>query len=262
MLTRLNRLILIGLACLGLALASSVATRTQGIAVPNTFSDNTVADADEVNANFAALASAALNRAAGVLSGALNLNGQNLTGAATATGAWNYTAAGTAIAVTNNQTIGGTLAVTGASTLGSLGVTNNTTVGGTLGVTGASTLAALTATTAALSSDAGASPTLRTFYRDTAPVAWARVTGGNPPTIADDYNVTSLTRNGAGDITVTLATAVSTATYACDVTAVNGATPSGGWVHTIAAGSVRVMTYQTNFGTLADINFSVLCFGE
>lgn len=65
----------------------------QGITIPNTFTNDTTADAPQVNANFAALAANALNRNGGTLGGALNLNGQTLTGAATASGAWTFSAA-------------------------------------------------------------------------------------------------------------------------------------------------------------------------
>jgi hypothetical protein len=43
----------------------------QGIVIPNTFTNDTVADANEVNANFAALAADALNRTSGTMSGTL-----------------------------------------------------------------------------------------------------------------------------------------------------------------------------------------------
>lgn len=67
--------------------------RAQGIGIPNTFVNLTTADADQVNANFAALAANALNRNGGILGGTLNLNGQTLSGAAAPTGAWTFTTA-------------------------------------------------------------------------------------------------------------------------------------------------------------------------
>lgn len=53
----------------GLVVCWPVLAAAQGITIPNTFTNDTVADADQVNANFNALAANALNRAAGVLSG-------------------------------------------------------------------------------------------------------------------------------------------------------------------------------------------------
>ncbi len=84
--TRKESLLMLLATLVGLLLYWGAEGRSQGIAIPNTFTNNTIADADEVNANFAALAANALNRNAGTLGGALNLNGQNLTGAATFTG--------------------------------------------------------------------------------------------------------------------------------------------------------------------------------
>lgn len=46
--------------------------RGQSISVPNTFTNGTTADANQVNANFTALANGALNRAAGTMTGTLN----------------------------------------------------------------------------------------------------------------------------------------------------------------------------------------------
>jgi hypothetical protein len=54
-----------------MAAALATALHSQGIAVPNTFVNGTVADATQVNANFAALASSALNRNAGTMLGTL-----------------------------------------------------------------------------------------------------------------------------------------------------------------------------------------------
>lgn len=60
-------------ALVGLAiLVASAIVVGQSITIPNTFTNNTVADAPQVNANFAALASNALNRNAGTMLGTLN----------------------------------------------------------------------------------------------------------------------------------------------------------------------------------------------
>lgn len=77
-------------ACFALALGFGLAQTfapAQGITIPNTFTNDTIADAPQVNANFAALAANALNRNGGTLGGTLNLNGQTLSGAATFSGA-------------------------------------------------------------------------------------------------------------------------------------------------------------------------------
>lgn len=58
-------------AALAVLLGTSlgVVLRSQDITIPNTFTNDTVADAPQVNANFASVSANALNRAAGVFSG-------------------------------------------------------------------------------------------------------------------------------------------------------------------------------------------------
>lgn len=59
-----------GLLVAGLALGlGAITIAGQSITIPNTFTNGTVADATQVNANFNALSANALNRAAGVFSG-------------------------------------------------------------------------------------------------------------------------------------------------------------------------------------------------
>lgn len=411
-----------------LALAQTSAF-AQGITIPNTFTNNTVADADQVNANFAALAANALNRNAGTLGGTLNLNGQTLSGAATASGAWTFSST---VAHNGVVTMGANLLFSADNTqdIGASGATRprdfflgrNAAIGGTLGVTGATTLAALSATTGAFSgaltgvaatftnsgnaltfnsggaaagiiatghnllvrsnfdvvvqvdvdnngsnifaiqggtggnlftvdetgqvnttsaligeatnweithsgtgytrlrsngityldlddnaNDANAclhtrngtdgdvlkvcedgtttltdlqlngssiqtgsaevqgiapaSPDKETIYADSMVKAWASVANNGSATLTDDYNVASVTRNGVGDVTVTFATALASANYACSVTPEGGTFPHAN-VMSKATGSVRARTYDANFGTAADANFNVICVGE
>lgn len=127
-----------------LLLARSVAA--QGIVIPNTFVNGTVADANQVNANFAALANDALNRTNGTMTGPLTTH--TVIPSVTAT----YDLASTGVryrdlflsgavnaataAITGDTTVGGTLIVTSNTTLGgTLGVVSNAAVGGTLNVT-------------------------------------------------------------------------------------------------------------------------------
>lgn len=101
----------------GFGLAQTFAP-AQGITIPNTFTNDTIADAPQVNANFASLAANALNRNGGTLGGTLNLNGQTLSGTATASGAWAFSS---------------TVNVTGATTLGDLrGTAETITATGTV----------------------------------------------------------------------------------------------------------------------------------
>jgi hypothetical protein len=94
------------------------------------------------------------------------------------------------------------------------------------------------------------------------------------PTLDASYNVSSLTDNGAGDITVNFTTSFSSASYsvACGSTSPNYATGGGvtlaGFVNvqTQATGSVRIRNSQytgsTNTNTLADGRVYVACYGD
>lgn len=106
-----------GLAPLLLALLAVAGAGAQ-ITIPNTFVNHTVADADEVNANFTAVGSGALNRNGGTMLG--TLTAQNI--AATADATYDVGASGVKFRdffFSRNGTVGGTLAVTGAATFSS-----------------------------------------------------------------------------------------------------------------------------------------------
>lgn len=98
----------------------------QSITIPNTFVNGTVADATQVNANFTALASAALNRNGGTMLGTLNSRALTPTSDAT------YDV-GTSVLryrdgwFSRNGSFAGTLAVTGAATFSSTFTINGLT---------------------------------------------------------------------------------------------------------------------------------------
>ena len=116
------------------------------ITVPNTFVAGTSALASEVNANFDALESNALNRTGGTITGNIVVD-SGITIDGIDIGAFvNQSVATTGSPTFAALTVSGTTTIGGAATVAlTLGVTGNTTVGGTLDVTGASTVAALTA---------------------------------------------------------------------------------------------------------------------
>lgn len=72
---RNSRAAYLALALSVLAVLASFIDRpsAQGIAIPNTFINGAAADADAVNANFAALANNAVNRTGGTMTGTLNV---------------------------------------------------------------------------------------------------------------------------------------------------------------------------------------------
>lgn len=126
-----------------LALAVCSPAFGQGIVVPNTFSNGTTADADQVNANFAALVNNALNRAGGIMSGSL----QTIDVLPVTT---DVSDIGTNLKkyrdgwFSRNVAIGGTLAVTGAATLSSTLASGTHTITGGLTTTTAVTIGSAT----------------------------------------------------------------------------------------------------------------------
>lgn len=100
------------------ALLAVVVVQTQGIVVPNTFVNGTVADADQVNANFSALTSNAVNRALGIMTGVLEVvagtaGAPGLSGTADTTTGW----------ALGSSSIGGSIAGTQRFLLNTSGLT-------------------------------------------------------------------------------------------------------------------------------------------
>lgn len=98
----------------------------QSITIPNTFVNGTVADASQVNANFTALSSNAVNRNGGTMLGTLNSRALTPTSDATydlGTSALKYRDG----FFSRNVTIGGTALITGAATFSSTTALNGRT---------------------------------------------------------------------------------------------------------------------------------------
>ena len=99
--------------------------------------------------------------------------------------------------------------------------------------------------------------------------AWVNFTGVGGTVVTASHNITSVTRNGVGDYTITLATDMSSAAYACVATCGQGVagtgaqfclTPSGA---DAAAGTYRIQTITLNPSTLTDAAFvSAVFFGD
>ena len=102
-------------------------------------------------------------------------------------------------------------------------------------------------------------------------LAWIRFAGAASPTVASSYNVTSLTRNGAGDYTVNFTTALSDANY-CAVPFTSAAsnavygkfanivgTTAGSTAPTTSA--IRITSGYTS-GTFDEAYMGVVVFGN
>lgn len=97
---------------------------------------------------------------------------------------------------------------------------------------------------------------------DSAAKMWAYFTeSGGTYTNAASYNVASFVKNSTGDVTLTLSTAFASTSYACTVNSnsVGSGTNVGTTVKT--ASTVQVLT-ASNSGSLANVGFSVICFGR
>lgn len=89
--------------------------------------------------------------------------------------------------------------------------------------------------------------------------AWAHVTeSATTYTIQDSVNVTSVTRNSTGSITVNFTNAIGNATFAAIATAHNAGSMAS--VSNHATGSVRV-NIRTDEGNADDNGFNVIVFG-
>ena len=91
---------------------------------------------------------------------------------------------------------------------------------------------------------------------------WCVFQGTSTATILDSFNSTSLTDNGTGDYTLTIATDFGSDNYSALGTVSNstrGVVSLGG----IAAGTIPVSTRQADNGTLTDYgSISVAAFGD
>ncbi len=88
--------------------------------------------------------------------------------------------------------------------------------------------------------------------------AWAQVASNG--TINGSFNVSSVTRNSAGDYTVTYTTAMPNANYAFNMSVV-GAAARFLWSGTVATGSVNIVIANTA-QTATDTAFSVSVFSS
>lgn len=97
--------------------------------------------------------------------------------------------------------------------------------------------------------------------------AWAKVTNSGTPTLSQGRNISSLTDNGAGDVTINFTTAFSAATYAYGGAA-RAFTSSFPTMLTQseatapATGGCRIRTCRQDNGSGVDVDFSVEFFGD
>ena len=88
-------------------------------------------------------------------------------------------------------------------------------------------------------------------------------TGANgTKTPKSSYNVTSVWQNQAGEYVITWDTDFADANYAVNVSAGNNGDAVGGYLHTVAATSVRIETRQNGGGLLGTANVCVMAIED
>lgn len=86
----------------------------------------------------------------------------------------------------------------------------------------AQTLTNKTLSGAVVSGAAPATPVANTLYSDSVVKGWVETSGAGAWTIDDDLNVSSITDNGVGDLTINWAKAFANANYAVVVCVIEG----------------------------------------
>lgn len=115
----------------------------------------------------------------------------------------------------------------------------------------------------AITTSAPATPTAKTLYEDTIIKAWCDWSySGGVPSIDDDVNVTSITDNSTGNLTLNLATAFSSLNYGAS--AITEGTDFGlARVTAKMAASVTIELYDTvGADALDDINGTAIFVGK
>lgn len=104
----------------------------------------------------------------------------------------------------------------------------------------------------------------RQHYHQSAAKFWAYVTvSGGTPTLATSYNVTSITDNSTGNLTVTIATDFSSASWSCVATARASLLGRCVQVSSQAAGSVTVICFASDTVNNTDPDaWSVVGYGD
>ena len=110
--------------------------------------------------------------------------------------------------------------------------------------------------------EAGSSTTVgttpgRQHFHPSAAKCWGMTTGGGSPTLAANYNMTSITDAGTGNLTCTIATDFSSATYAVTMSITSGSVDKTGISNSLAAGS-----FTLKCSADPDQGYGWACFGD
>lgn len=100
-------------------------------------------------------------------------------------------------------------------------------------------------------------------FHPSAAKCWASISGGGTPVLDASYNIASITDNGVGDLTITIATDFSSANWAGVATSKTGGTAAILRINPQAAGSVEIQCLNSSFA-LADpsVGYNFVGFGD
>lgn len=101
----------------------------------------------------------------------------------------------------------------------------------------------------------------RAQFHPSAAKAWVNYIRSTT-TINASYNITSVTDNGTGDITVNIATDFSSANWAAGAVVAAGAFRHIQFSNTVAAGSAQVLCYNSTFALADPSYFEVVFYGD
>src|SRR5512139_886097 len=190
---------------------------------------------------------AALTATSATLSSSLNVSGATQVAALTASG---KVTASSSMEVSNATLLSSALTVAGGATLSStLHVAGAVSVGGAATVTGALSGASVTGSMVATQADqeTGTSTTIvvspgRQHFHPGHPKCWAYTTvSAGTPTLQTSYNITSVTDDAVGKLTITIATDFSAANWASNATVSNpGAGSLFADISSKAAGTIQI----------------------
>ena len=180
----------------------------------------------------------------------------------TVTGSTTFTYVMATTPATNATVVGSYTANLWVS-LGNVPAGSNTQVqynnSGYLGASSALTFNGTTLATTTLSStnlSDGTNSTLTTNAIKGSAKAWVNFNGTSTITIRDSFNVSSVTRNAAGDYTINFTTAMPNANYSVSVSCMLNASPTANSAFPIVYGNATYTdTYKTNSIRIATVDY-------
>lgn len=105
-------------------------------------------------------------------------------------------------------------------------------------------------------------PAQHGLFRENVPKAWAYITlSGGTPTVTDNFNISAITDNGAGDYTLTIDRDFTNATYAAAGMTIAAGSTGAVAGYSQAVGTIRYQVVDMA-GTLTDFTHTIMLIGK